>query len=83
MKNGEIGSKVSDKHHRRNGVILGRGYLNQDSNVPFEFITLFQNAIYKSMKFINGKMIGDTEKFHYVCKGMILKVYIIIMWMSD
>lgn len=35
------------------------------------------------MKFINGKMIGDTEKFHYVCNGMIPKVYIIIMWMSD
>lgn len=70
MKNGDINSKgnltFQDKDRLRwNIVILGQGCLNRDSKVPFEFITLIQKAIYKSMKFINGKMIRDTEKFYY------------------
>lgn len=73
MKNGGINSKgnlpLQDKGRLRwNIVILGQGCLNRDSKVSFEFITLIQKAIYKSMKFINGKMIRDTEKFYYALK---------------
>lgn len=73
MKNGDINSKgnlkFQDKDRLRwNIVILGQGCLNRDSKVPFEFITLIQKAIYKSMKFINGKMIRDTKKFYYARK---------------
>lgn len=73
MKNGDINSKgnlpLQDKGRLRwNIAILGQGCLNRDSKVSFEFITLIQKAIYKSMKFINGKMIRDTEKFYYALK---------------
>lgn len=66
MKNGDINSKgnlkFQDKDRLRwNIVILGQGCLNRDSKVPFEFITLIQKAIYKSMKFINGKMISHGK----------------------